>query len=155
MKQFFARLNPMERRFVVGVAVVFFIVVNVVWVWPHFGDWGKTKKALAGARKTNDLYQIEINKLPQLHEELKKYQRAGQSDVPTEDQAVQFFREIQNQATKSGVLIVVIGSQRQLSNTNNPYFVELNQTMTLQAGEKQLVDFLYNLGAGSSLIRVK
>jgi hypothetical protein len=43
MKEFFARLNPTERRFVVGVAVVFFLVINIVWVWPHFSDWSQTR----------------------------------------------------------------------------------------------------------------
>jgi hypothetical protein len=33
--------------------------------------------------------------------------------------------------------------------------VEQNETITTLSGEKQLVDFLYNLGSGQSLIRVK
>ncbi len=39
MKKYFAQLRPLERRLVVGVAVVLFIVLNWVFIWPHFSDW--------------------------------------------------------------------------------------------------------------------
>ena len=49
MKEFFARLNPMERRFVVGVGVAFFVVLNAVLVFPLFGKWSDTRKAMNDA----------------------------------------------------------------------------------------------------------
>jgi hypothetical protein len=99
-------------------------------------------------------FQRGVDKVPGLKREIDKYQKQGDV-VPPDDQAVQFVRLIQKQAAQSGVIIVSMGSQRQSGNTNNPFFVEQNETITLQSGEKQLVDFLYNLGAGNSLIRVK
>ena len=75
--------------------------------------------------------------------------------VPEQDQAVQFSRLIVNQAAQSGVSINNMSGGRQASMVNNPFFVEQNETIQLQSGVKQLVDFLYNLGAGASLIRVK
>ncbi|HWD92327.1 MAG TPA: hypothetical protein VG938_08260 [Verrucomicrobiae bacterium] len=155
MKEFFARLNPTERRFVVGVLVLFFLVVNLVWVWPHFSDWGKTRIQMDKASSELIQFQQGVAKIPGLQREIEKYQKQGDV-VPLDDQAVRFVRLIQNQAAQSGVIIVSMGSQRQSGgNTNNPFFVEQNETITLQSGEKQLVDFLYNLGAGNSLIRVK
>ena len=59
MKEFFARLNPMERRFVVGVIVVFFLVINLVWVWPRFSDWGLTQTRVKAARDKMALFQTE------------------------------------------------------------------------------------------------
>jgi len=50
VNNYLSRLNPSERRFVVGVALLFFIVVNVFWVWPHFSDWKTLKDSLDGAR---------------------------------------------------------------------------------------------------------
>ena len=35
MKKFFAQLRPMERRLAVGVLVVFILVLNWVFIWPH------------------------------------------------------------------------------------------------------------------------
>src|SRR5579872_5066551 len=100
MKEFFARLNPTERRFVVGVGVVFFLVVNIVWVWPHFGDWGRTKEEL---RKANGLllqFETGTNQIPILEREIARFRGQG-IFVPPEEQMIQFVRQIQSQATMS------------------------------------------------------
>lgn len=154
MKEFFARLNPTERRFVVGVVVVFFIVINLVWVWPHFGDWSETKGRMAEAHKQLFLFSNGTNLIPDLRKEIDKYQKEGEV-VPPSDQAVRFVRLIQSEASKVGIIPESMSSQRQTGPTNNAFFVEQNETMTMQSQESQLVDFLYNLGAGNSLIRVK
>lgn len=153
MKEFFARLNPTERRFVVGVAVVFVIVINIVWVWPRFGDWGETRKRMTTAQNQVFDFNRGIARIPDLDREIAKYMNAG-ATVPPENQAVDFVRQIQNQAAQSGVGIQSMGGAR--STGTNAYFLEQNQTLQLTSGEKQLVDFLYSLGAGpNSLIRVK
>ena len=84
--------------------------------------------------------------------EVEKMQRGG-GNVPAEDQAVAFLRTIQTQAAQSGV--AVGGNGRLITRTNSPFFMEQIQTITVAAGEKQLVDFLYNLGSGDSLVRVR
>jgi len=154
MKAFFARLNPTERRFVVGVAVLFFIVINFVWVWPHFWDWSKTRTRMTEAQKQLFLFINGTNQIPDLRKEIDKYQRKGEV-VPAQDQAVRFVRLIQNEESKVGVMHDSMNPQRQSGPAANPFFLEQSETMTLQSSEKQLVDFLYNLGNGTSLIRVK
>lgn len=152
MKEFFARLNPVERRFVVGVAVAFFLVGNIVFVWPHFADWGQTRTAMNNWLGQLDKFQRGADKLPHLKTEIAKYQKEGET-VPVEEESVHFFNLITRQSAASGVQINDMGSTHQ-SGTNQ-FFVEQNQTITTQSGEKQLVDFLYRLGAGNSLIRVR
>jgi hypothetical protein len=155
MKEFFARLNPTERRFVVGVAVVFFLVVNIVWVWPHFGDWGRTRADLDKARGLLATYVRGTNQIPALEEAIAKFRGEGKF-VPPENQILEFFRHIQNQAAASHVGIISMGNSRQAAAADNPFFVEQNQTIQLQSQEKELVDFLYQLGADpKSLIRVR
>jgi hypothetical protein len=155
MKEFFARLNPTERRFVVGVVVLFFIVINLVWVWPHFGDWSKTQDNMKTAQDHLYEFQNGTNLIPSLRAEIDKYQREGEV-VPPADQAVRFVRVIQSEAAKVGIVPESMSSQRQTGGPANAFFVEQNETMTLQSSEKQLVDFLYNLGSGTnSLVRVK
>jgi hypothetical protein len=154
MKEFFARLNPTERRFVVGVAVVFFLVINIVWVWPHFADWGDTRGRMEAASKQLVVFETGTNLIPDLQKKIAKFQGQGQV-VPSADQAVQFVRLIQNQTAQFGIIPENMSSQRQPGATNS-FFVDQAETMTLQTTEKQLVDFLYSLGATSnSLIRVK
>ena len=50
MKKYFSQLRPMERRLVVGVAVVVFLVLNAVFVWPHRSDWSDLSARLDKAR---------------------------------------------------------------------------------------------------------
>jgi hypothetical protein len=154
MKEFLARLNPTERRFVVGVVVLFFLVINLVWVWPHFADWSQTKGRMKAASDHLAQFQGGTNKIPALQKEIEKFEKQGQV-VPKVEQAVSFVRLIQNQASRSRVITMSMTPQRQDSGPENPFFVEQNENMMLQSGEKELVDFLYSLGAGDSLIRVK
>ncbi|HXT13882.1 MAG TPA: hypothetical protein VN873_20195 [Candidatus Angelobacter sp.] len=150
---FFARLNPSERRFVVGVAVLFFIVANVVWIFPHFGDWGQTRQRMDDSSRKLAQFATGTNQIPDLQKAIDKFEHRGES-VPAADQAVHFVRLIQSLAAQSGVIPSSMSSQRQPT-TNNAFFVEQSENITLQSTEKQLVDFLYNLGAGDSLIRVR
>jgi hypothetical protein len=157
MKEFFARLNPTERRFVVGVGVVFFVVINMVWVWPHFGDWSDTKGRMAAAHDRLRTFEGGTNLIPDLQKSIDKYGHG--KVVPAEDQALQFARLVQNQTTLFGIIPQNIVFRKESSSgatTTNSFFVDQTATMQLDTTEKQLVDFLYSLGAGSnSLIRVK
>src|ERR1044071_9397964 len=103
MKEFFARLNPTERRFVVGVAVVFFLVINIVWVWPHFGDWSETKTRMKEASDKTVLFESGIKLIPDLKREIEKYTKQGVV-VPAADQAVHFVRLIQADEAKVGIM---------------------------------------------------
>jgi hypothetical protein len=154
MKEFLARLNPTERRFVVGVAVVFILVINIVWIWPHFGDWSETSGRKDAASKRLVTFESGTNLIPDFQKKIATYQGRGQI-VPSSDQALQFVRLIQNQCAQFGIIPENMSNQRQPGTTNS-FFVDQAETMTLQTTEKQLVDFLYSLGASSnSLIRVK
>ena len=151
MNSYLSRLNPAERRFVVAVAVVFFLVINIFWIWPHFGDWGALHQRLEQAALTLTKREAAIQQKPRIEGEIKKLASEG-SYVPPEDQSLQFLRTINDQAAKNGVGF--IGSGHSTSSTNL-FFVEQSQSITVVSGEKQLVDFLYNLGANNSLIRVR
>lgn len=151
MKTYLSKLNPTERRFVVGVGLVFFLVINIFWVWPHFSDWNDLQTRLAAASSKIALYQSAFQQTNTLAREVERMQRNG-ADVPPEDQSVQFLRTIQNQSAQSGVAVTSNG--RQITRTNQ-FFIEQIQTITVQAGEPQLVDFLYRLGTGDSLVRVR
>ena len=72
--------------------------------------------------------------------------------MPAEDQQNQFARAIQNQQVQSGVGIQSFG---RTTVRTNQFFLELTQLISVESGESQLVDFLYNLGSGNSLIRVR
>jgi hypothetical protein len=151
LNSYFSKLNPSERRFVVVVGLVFFLVINIFFVWPHFSDWSALKDKLGAAQDTQDKYDKVFQLTNTLARQVDQMQRAG-ADVPPEDQSVQFMHTIQTQAAQSHVNPTAYG--RQLTRTNQ-FFIDQIQTITLQSGEKELVDFLYNLGSGGSLVRAR
>jgi hypothetical protein len=151
VKDYFSRLSSSERRFVVVVGLVLFLVVNIFWVWPHFSDWGTIRGRIESATATLATFDAAFEKTNNWGIEVEKMQRGG-GNVPAEDQAVAFLRAIQTQAAQSGV---AVGGNGRLITRTNQFFMEQIQTINVSSGEKQLVDFLYNLGSGDSLVRVR
>jgi Tfp pilus assembly protein PilO len=151
MKKYLARLNSTERRFVVGVFVVVFIVINVLFIWPRFKDWEQVKAQMTKAQTRLRDYQKEIGQKANYERLVRELESEG-TPVPPEDQMTEFLRTIQVQASRSGVRI---DGNTQQPTVTNQFFLERAQGLSVVAGEPQLVDFLYQLGAGTSLIRVR
>ncbi len=148
---YFARLSSLERRFIVVAIVVVFAVVNLWFVLPRFNDWGQVRHRQETALATRDKYEKEIAQTPTYNSQISALESEGVA-VPVEDQSLNIFNAINNQAVQSGV--TVMNNTPQPERTNQ-FFLERSQTLTVQSGEAQLVDFLYKLGDGNSLIRVR
>ena len=151
MKKFFAQLRPLERRLAVGVLVVFALVLNWWFIWPHFSDWSNLHRRLEEAQQKLKLYQTTISQTSNYEAQVKGFESQGEF-VATEDMSVNFLRTIQSQALASGVGIVNPG--RPITRTNDAFFVEQIQNINVTATDDQLVDFLYKLGSDVSMIRV-
>ncbi len=144
-------LRPFERRLVVVVAAVLFVVLNAWFVFPHFSDLAQAQKQRAEALEKIRRWQVEINQEPGYRRQIRDLESEGQV-VPAEDQQNQFSRAIQMQQAQSGVNIT--STSKQTVRTNQ-FFLELAEQISVESGEPQLVDFLYSLGSGTSLIRVR
>lgn len=151
MKEYFAKLSSAERRFTVAVFLIIFGLLNAWLVWPQFGDWSKTRVRAEKSKKQLKLYEDKIAQEPDIKRKITQYESQGPA-VPAEDMSTEFLRNIQSLQALTAVK--VIASNRQPPRTNQ-FFVELAQALTIESGEEQLVDFLYRLGAGSSLIRIR
>ena len=151
VKKFFAQLRPLERRLAFGVLVVFVLVLNYVFIWPHFSDWNNLKRRLDTAQMELARDQAAIAEMPKYQALVKQFEGEGEV-VPPEDQAINFLRTIQTQAAMSGVGIANMG--RQSTSTNDVFFVQLIQNINVSATDEKLVDFLYKLGSSASMIRV-
>jgi Tfp pilus assembly protein PilO len=147
----FSRLSSVERWFIIIAIIVVFAVVNFVFVFPRFNDWSVLTNRMSDAREKLKKYEDMIAQTPSFSNQITKLEGEN-SAVPQEDQAINFLTAIQGQAVQSGVSIQV--NNRSPERTNQ-FFLERAQTLSTQSGEAQLVDFLYNLGTGSSLIRVR
>ncbi len=145
-------LRPGERRLLVGVGLLVFLVLNMFLVWPHFGDWQETRVELATARQKLQRYQNEIAEIPKLEARIRMLESADEP-VPEEDQGTEFLSTIQRQASLSGVTIT--GTSRMTTRTNNPFFIERSQTLSVLAEERALLDFLYRIGSAGSMTRIR
>lgn len=148
---YLANLRPSERRLVVVVGLVFFVVVNFWFVFPKFGEWDRVDARRWESEQKLQEYEKEIAMMPSYKKIVNEMEKEGQS-VAAEDQSLLFSRTINTHQAQSGV---AISSTSKMQTRTNQFFVEQSQTVSLQAQEPQLVNFLHSLGSGSSLIRVR
>jgi Tfp pilus assembly protein PilO len=150
VKKYFAQLRPLERRLAVGVLVILIIVLNWVFILPHFSDWENLQSRQNNARASLQLYQTTISQSANYEALVKKFASQGESVAP-EDQAINFTRTIEAQSAASGV---GIANYSRSTTRTNEFFTEQTQNITVTATDAQLVDFLYKLGNDASMVRV-
>lgn len=157
MNQMFDRLNlrPGEKRLLVVVLAVAFLVLNLLFVWPHFKDWNKTQTTLKAAREKLAAYEAEIARQAYYEAEIQKL-TAGGSDVATEEQAINLISTVQSKARRFNVNFTSIRpvTRGRLVNTNE-FFDEQAVAINIDTGDEELVRFLFDLSSSESLIRVR
>jgi hypothetical protein len=151
MRKYFERASSVERRFISVTLLVLFLALNWIFVWPLFSDWSKLELRRDKAQRTLKLFQDTVAQAGTLSNKVATLEGEAMG-VPPEDQTVTFMTTIQSQAAASQVNILTSVAQ---SPRTNQFFLERAQGLTLTADEKQLVDFLYKLGTGDSLVRVR
>lgn len=153
MKKYFEQLRPLERRMAIGVMVVLFLVLNWVFIWPHFYDWGNLRRGGDAARAKMKLWQAAIDQSAGYEALVKQFATSGGEFVAPENQAIDFTRTIATQGAAIGVNPSSYSPTRTLA--SDAFFVEQVQTINVSVNDEQLVDFLYKLGSGASMIRVR
>ena len=160
MKTLLDRLNlrPQERRLVVMAVAVLAVVLHFWFVQPFFREWGQVKTELDKAEKTLKTYQSEIARTNEYEAKRLKLEILG-SSLPAEqqNQANLLISRIQAVADQSKLSVgnmAPVGHSR--TGKTNEFFEE--QTINLSvnpSGVQELVDFLYAIGSGDLLVRVK
>lgn len=159
MNKIFDKLNlrPQERRLVVIVAIVVFVVVNFWLVIPMFGEYGKNQQRIIDARKNVDRYQAEIAKRNSYTRQLNELKEGG-SSIPSEDAALRLYQEVNSQANLTGLGYTSISEARRGGGSGgktNAFFDETSVTVSIRTGEKELIDFLNRLTDKEMMIRAK
>jgi hypothetical protein len=159
MNNFLSQLNltAQERRIVAAIFLVVIVVLNYLFVWPRFGDWGSINKQL------DDMYRkIETenrvikqdwnptNGWKKQLDALTKEEGGTVMEHPVDPQ-VQFQNTIRAQERKTGVYV---GSINPGSVKTTEFFEEQSSSINLECQEQQLVGFLYHMGMDSAMIRV-
>ena len=151
MKRWLDQLKPQERRWVVGIGFIVFLMLNYFFVWPHFGDWRRDNARMEKAQQQIEVYNKELRHKPDYERRLRELQADGSSVLP-EDQAIDFIRFVNARAVSNKVVITTQGT---LTTRTNEFFIEQQMGITVVADETNLVSFLYSMGAGNSMMRVR
>lgn len=151
------KLTPTERRLVVGVLVVAFLVVNYWVVWPRFNDFKTISEDLTSMERKKKIYEQEIARRPTYEVLLRKLKAEG-SVLPVGEERIAFRSDMERMAREVGLMVPRWGEvlpERSGQNTN-AFFEAIGITLQGAGGtEQQFVDFLHRVGASNSTIRVK
>lgn len=160
MTNWFNKLNltPTERRLVLVAMVIVAVILNYWLVWPYLGEWEKMNQDMVEQERLKQTYLREIAQKPTYERRLQELQRQG-AQVPPQEAANRFQQTIFTEASSAGVqinrTIPQVTFARTGSGQTNQFFEERIIKVDLEAGETELVNFLYRLGAGDSMIRVR
>jgi len=159
-KNFFDQLNlrPNERRIVIVVGVVVFIVLNAWFVWPHFNDANKSLAAINKGRLdwTNRYELIQKDtRTGGYRDQIRKLMQEEGGDLESgQSKEIQLTRKVQEKAPQYGVTVVQYNDIQStaFNEKTNAFFEERSLRISVQAGESNLVNFLYDMGNDPAMI---
>lgn len=153
-QSFFDKLNlrPQERRLVVIVGTVIFVLLNMWFVWPFFDDWGQTKAEIERSRTTLARYRREIDQKPKYEARVRELETTGSEMLSNENE---LQRIVLMQAAAAGVQTAGSSVTRNSFGNTNQFFQEASISIPFHAGGKELVDFLVGIAAQNAMIRVR
>jgi Tfp pilus assembly protein PilO len=157
MKSFFDKLTPAERRLVVIVGIGVFVVINIWFIIPTFGQYGQLEDKRTKTLKQIADYKIEITRRGTYEKLIKELSSLG-SEVASESQALKLVDEVNTHIALSGITVGRISPLSRSSSyggKTNAFFEEASVNVDFIAGEKELIDFLYRLADKQFLIRAK
>ena len=152
-------LRPQERRLVVMAVAVLAVVLHFWFIQPFFREWPQVKAQLDKARQTAKAYQAEIARTNEYQGKLLKLEQAQAGTLAVEQQLQVnvLIGRIQAQADQSKL---AYGTTQPLppsrTGKTNEFFEEQAINLTVNpSGPQELVDFLYAIGSGDLMVRVK
>ena len=145
-------LRPQERRILVVVGLIIFVVLNFLLVTPLFGQLGQSEFALDKSKRTLAKYEAEIAKTPNLERIEKRLKEEGGTVLSEE---LQLQRIVNNQAIAAGVQVSRSDPvlRPQVGRTNQ-FFEDQGLRIDFTSGGKELVDFLVGMASANSMVHV-
>jgi hypothetical protein len=147
-------LRPQERRLVVIVGMVLFVLINWWFVWPFFWEWGKVQNDLRKDASTLTKYNNEIAKRGQYERKQRDLEQTGSEMLNNE---TDFQRIVSSQAASAGVYVSDLrtGGGGGFGSKTNQFFQEQSISVQFSSGGREIVDFLVGIAAQNAMIRVR
>ncbi len=141
MKDWIETLNltPSERRLVFLVALVVFVVLNIWFVFPLFGQWDKVGQDLEKASDKLARYESKVSEIPELRSQLTELEGATASVGDFSEQAVDLAKRVENQADASRL---AINRRTPGRSDQNEFFQEQTYSINYAAKDEALYEFL-------------
>ena len=155
MTRLFESLNlrPHDRRLIMVVAIVTFIILNFWFVWPHRNAWRDLSQEISDAKGKLARYENEVAQKPAIEAELKKLDQGGAA-IAAEGE-VDLLRTVQSKIFTTGVEASRLEPRSDRGGTNS-FFIEKSMLIQYQnTRDTNLVNFLVSLSSDDSLIRVR
>jgi Tfp pilus assembly protein PilO len=145
-------LRPQERRILVVVGLIIFVVLNFLLVTPLFGQLAASELRLDKSKKTLAKYEAEIKRAPEFQRIEDRLRKEG-GDVLSEE--LQLQRIVNNQAIAAGVQVSRYNPVvRTALGRTNQFFEDQGLTIDFTTGGKELVEFLVGMASGASMVHV-
>ena len=153
-------LRPQEKRVIVVIVAVVFVVLNLVLVFPHFKDYGKIEAELKKTRQTiatnNAIIAKDKDPVHGWKRELEDLEKQ-QGGVATFNE-IALQETVTAQARVNNVFIQTVSPVSFLrlgtASQSDKFFESESIRIVVQSAESNLVKFLYNVGNDPAMIRV-
>jgi hypothetical protein len=131
-----------------------FVLLNMWFVWPFFGEWGRVQNDLDKGRATLARYNAEIDRRAQYERKQRELEQTGSEMLSSE---TDFQRIVSSQAASAGVYVSDLrtGAAASLGTKTNQFFEEQSIVVQFTSGGKEIVDFLVGIAAQNAMIRVR
>lgn len=155
MKSFFDKLTPAERRLVVLVGIALFVVINIWWIIPRFGEYGKFVKERDKTLELIRKYNAEISRKKGYDDQILALTKLG-GEIASQDAALRLVDEVNTHVALCAINVSSISPMnRGSSGGKTNFFEEATVQVGFNAGEQELINFLYRLADKQYLIRAK
>lgn len=158
MKNLFDQLElrPHERRLVVIGALVLFGVLNLWFVWPHYGDRARILNRLQTGTRQLQTFESELTRTNQYLTQLQDLEQEG-AGVLDEDKDITLLATVQTLIRNAGVSTASINpANRAALGGTNEFFEQRSLSIVLNPNEPEpLIRFLVSLATNEVVLRVK